>query len=641
MSRQTWFITTPIYYPSDNLHIGHAYTTVAADALARYHRLRGEEVWFSTGTDEHGQKMERAARDQGLEPPALADRVVSGVKDLWATLHISYDDFVRTSEPRHAAVVQALFEQLKRQGDIYKGEYAGFYCEPDEALWLESRLVDGNCPDCGRPVTRVTEESYFFRMSRYQDRLLQHFRDHPDFVEPASRLHEMVNFVEQGLEDLSISRKDVRFGIPVPDDPEHSVYVWFDALLNYLTTAGYLSEPSRFSRTWPASVHLVGKEIVRFHAVIWPTILMALGLPLPDRVFGHGWLLLEDTKISKSLGNLIDPNALVGRYGVDAVRYYLLREVPFGADGIYSERALVERINVDLANDLGNLLHRTVAMVTQFNGGVVPPYRAGLEAPSLRRAAELAVAAVEEAMDRLELHRAIMAIQGLVRAANRYIEDRRPWALHRDPGAREFLDDVLYNLVEALRVTAILLSPFLVETPERILSVLGHDEAEVRWDATAWGATVPGSVVTATDPLFRRIDSHADEDLAEHPSPRGESPEPDAAAVSPSGISIDEFRRLDLRVALVRECVRVDNADRLLKLTLEVGEETRTVVSGIAAHYAPADLVGRSVVLVANLKPATIRQIRSEGMILAASDGDGSLSIVGPWSDIAAGSRVT
>ncbi len=637
MSRQVWFITTPIYYPSDNLTIGHAYTTVAADAFARYHRLRGEEVWFSTGTDEHGQKMERAARDQGLLPAALADRVVSGIRELWATLHISYDDFVRTTEVRHERVVQAVFEQLKSQGDIYRGEYTGFYCEPDEALWLESRLVDGKCPDCGRPVIRLTEDSYFFRMSRYQDRLLQYFRDHPDFVEPQSRLHEMIKFVEQGLEDLSVSRQGLSWGIPVPGDPEHSIYVWFDALLNYLTTAGYGSDASRFARTWPSNVHLVGKEIVRFHAVIWPTLLMALGLPLPDRVFGHGWLLLEDTKISKSRGNLIDPNMLVARYGVDAVRYFLLREVPFGADGSYSEKALVRRINVDLANDLGNLLHRTVAMVTQFNGGVVPPYRAGLETPSLRRAAELAVVEVEEAMDRLELHRAIMGIQSLVRAANRYIEDRQPWALHRDPAARELLDDVLYNLVEVLRVTAILLSPFLVETPTRIRRALGLAEAGTAWAEVAWGGTVPGCVVKSGDPLFRRIDTHEDDDRAEHPM----APEPEARAARPSVISVEEFRRLDLRVARVRECVRVDNADRLLKLTLEIGEETRTVVSGIAAHYAPADLVGRSVVLVANLKPATIRGIRSEGMILAASDDEGRLSVVGPWSGINSGSRVT
>jgi methionyl-tRNA synthetase len=632
MSQQVWFITTPIYYPSDRLHIGHAYTTVAADALARYHRLRGEAVWFSTGTDEHGQKIARAAQTHGMAPEAFVDGIVASIRQLWDTLQISYDDFVRTTEPRHEAVVQAIFQKLLAQGDIYKGQYEGWYCEPDEAFWLESRLENGKCPDCGRPVKRVAEESYFFRLSRYQDRLLKHFQAHPEFVEPESRLHEMVNFVQQGLEDLSVSRKGLAWGIPVPGDPDHTIYVWFDALINYVTSAGYLTDPARFARTWPANLHLVGKEIVRFHSVIWPIMLMALDLPLPDRVFGHGWLLLGDAKISKSRGNIIEPGELVRRYGVDAVRYYLLREVPFGADGTYTEEALVQRINVDLANDLGNLLHRTVAMVTRFNAGTVPPYRLGVEPHSLRRAAEAAAVEVEEAMERLELHRAVLAVQGLVREANRYIEERQPWALHRDPAARELLDDVLYNLAEVLRVISVLLTPFLVEAPRRIRHALGLGDEPVVWADVAWGGLAAGSVVQAGEPLFRRI---------EETEQGGEPPAEERAEPEPELLSIDDFRRWDLRVARVQACTRVENADRLLRLTLQLGGESRTVVSGIAQHYAPADLVGKSVVVVTNLKPATIRGIRSEGMILAASDASGRLAIVGPWSDVQSGSRVT
>jgi len=635
MSHQVWFITTPIYYPSDNLHIGHAYTTVAADALARFHRLRGETVWFSTGTDEHGQKIMRAAEARGLSPQTFVDTMVAGIRDLWDTLRISYDDFVRTTDPRHEAVVQAVFERLRQQGDIYKGRYEGWYCEPDEAFWLESRLVDGRCPDCGRPVKRVAEESYFFRLSRYQDRLLEHFRTHPAFIQPPSRLHEMENFVQQGLEDLSVSRKGLPWGVPVPGDPDHTVYVWFDALLNYVTTAGYLADPVRFASLWPANLHLVGKEIVRFHSVIWPAVLMALDLPLPDRVFGHGWLLLDNTRISKSRGNGIDPVELVERYGLDAVRYYLLREVPFGADGAYSEDALIQRINVDLANDLGNLLHRTIAMIDRFNAGVVPPYRPGLEPPSIRRAAEAAAAEVEEAMERLEIHRAVVAIQSLVREANRYIEERQPWALYRDPAKRELLDDVLYNLAETLRVISVLLAPFLIETPGRILRALGLHPEPLTWSDVAWGALAAGTTVVTGEPLFRRIDQAGAVAAAEAPAPAS------LDASSSSTLSIEAFRQWDFRVAEVTDAARVEGADRLLRLTLRLGGETRTVVSGIALHYAPADLVGKLVVVVSNLAPATIRGVRSNGMILAATGPDGRPVIVGPYEPVPPGSRVT
>jgi methionyl-tRNA synthetase len=625
---QRWYITTPIYYPSDDLHIGHAYTTVAADALARYRRLRGQSVWFTTGTDEHGQKIQRVAETRGLTPQAMVDDIVARIRRLWAALHISYDDFVRTTETRHHEVVQALFRRYLEQGDIYKGTYEGWYCEPDESFWPESRLVDGRCPDCGRPVQRVSQESYFFRLSRYQDRLLEHFRRHPDFVQPTSRLHEMVNFVEQGLEDLSVSRKGLTWGIPVPGDPDHTIYVWIDALANYLTSAGYLSDPDRFAGTWPADLHLVGKEIVRFHAVIWPIMLMAADLPLPERVFGHGWLLLGDTKISKSRGNVIDPVQLVAKYGVDAVRYYLLREVPFGADGSYTEEALIRRINVDLANDLGNLLHRTVGMIGRFAGGVVPAAPTGPD-EGLGPACAAAVRAVTDAMERLEINQAVAAVQGLVRSANRYIEERQPWALARDPSQKPALEETLYQLAETLRVLAVLLTPFLVDTPGRIRRQLGLPEEAVTWVDAQFGRGRGGWRIAPGDPLFRRIE--------EAP------PTPEPAAVqepAKSLISLETFRQVDLRVAVVRDASRVGGTDRLLKLTLDLGEEVRTVVSGIAEHYRPEDLVGRSVVLVANLEPATIRGIRSQGMILAASDSVGRLAIVGPWGAVDAGSVV-
>lgn len=632
---QRWFISTPIYYPSDNLHIGHAYTTVAADALARYHRMRGESVWFSTGTDEHGQNIERRAAAQGLAPREMVDGIVAGIQRLWSRLHISYDDFVRTTEPRHERVVQAVFQKLLDQDDIYKGLYEGWYCQPDEAFWPEARLVDGRCPDCGRPVERVQEESYFFRLSRYQDRLLEHYRRHPEFIQPPSRLHEMTNFVEQGLDDLSVSRRGVRWGIPVPHDPDHTIYVWFDALINYITSAGYLDDPERFRGTWPADVHLVGKEIVRFHSVIWPIILMAADLPLPRCVFGHGWLLLEDVKISKSRGNTVDPVELIDTYGLDAVRYYLLREVPFGADGTYTEAALISRINVDLANDLGNLLHRTLGMVGRFAGGIVPAAEPGVESTGLSEACARAVAAVEGSMERLEVNQALLAIQMLVRDANRYIEDRQPWALARDPAERPRLDAVLYHLAETLRVIAVLLTPFLVETPNRIREQLGLSPAIAQWSDARFGQLASGTRTVPGEPLFRRIEPMGPAD----PAPAGPAPAHPAHPAPPL-ITMEEFRTLNLRVARVVRCERVAGTDRLLRLDLELGGEQRTVVSGIAEHYRPEDLVGQSVVLVANLEPATIRGIRSEGMILAASDDRGHLALVGPWAPMDPGSQV-
>lgn len=633
MGEPCWYVTTPIYYPSADLHIGHAYTTVAADALSRYHRLKGQDVLFVTGTDEHGQKIERSAEERGVSPSAFVDGVVARIRDeLWPTLRISHDRFIRTTDADHVRVVQTIFARLRDQGDIYFGTYEGWYCLPDESFWPDSRVRDATCPECGRPVERVQQPSYFFRLSRYQDRLRQHLVDHPDFVQPPSRLNEMVNFVEQGLEDLSVSRAGVGWGIPVPDDPAHTIYVWFDALISYLTAAGYLTEPDQFQAAWPPDIQLMGKEIVRFHAVTWPILLMALDLPLPQRVFGHGWLLIGDTKIGKSLGNVIDPIQLVEKYGVDPVRYFLLREVPFGADGTYTEEALVRRTNVDLANDLGNLLHRTIAMVRRFNDGFVPPFRPGIAEPGLDRVADEVRQDVADSLAAVELNRAVEAVGRLVRAANKFIEDRQPWALYREPGARERLDNVLYSLLEALRVTSVLLSPFLLDTPSRIRRQLGLTTEVARWDEAEWGQLPVGHHLDEGTPLFPRLEALVQETAAAAPAAVEEAP-------APPVITIDEFGRLDLRVARVEAAERVAGTDRLLKLTLSLGDTTRTVVSGIAQHYQAEALVGQSVVLVANLAPTKLRGIVSEGMVLAASDA-GQLALVGPVDPIAPGARV-
>ena len=492
-----FYITTPIHYPSDNLHIGHAYTTVAADALARYHRLRGDETYFLTGTDEHGQKIQRKAEEMGTTPQAYVDRIVKGIKELWSLLQISYDDFIRTTEKRHEERVQEIFTRLYEQGDIYKNEYEGLYCTPCETFWLERQLVDGKCPDCGREVEMVREESYFFRLSKYADRLMEYIETHPDFIQPVSRKNEMINnFLKPGLEDLCVSRTTFSWGIPVPFDPKHVVYVWLDALTNYITALGYPGDNTLMEKFWPADVHLVGKEIVRFHTIIWPILLMALGLPLPKKVFGHGWLIPEGGKMSKSKGNVVDPVTLVNRYGLDAVRYYLLREVPFGSDGVYSEDALILRINTDLANDLGNLLHRSLSMIEKFNGGVVPAPGALVELDrDLIRAAEACGAKVAQHMEELTISDAVMAIMDLVGRANKYIDEAAPWALNK-AGNRERLETVLYTMAEVLRLVAVLLTPFLVETPGRIWEQLGLDgkPVDAGWDqGIRWGGFPAGN----------------------------------------------------------------------------------------------------------------------------------------------------
>ncbi len=649
-SQKTWYLTTPIYYPSDKLHVGHAYTTVAADALVRFHRLYGDGVFFVTGTDEHGQKIAQKASEAGKTPKEFVDGIVQFIQDpLWKTLGISYDRFIRTTDQEHTRVVQNVFEQLLERGDIYKGTYEGWYCLPDETFWTESKLIDGNCPDCGRPVERVQQESYFFKMSRYQDRMIQYILTHPDFIQPTSRRNEMLSFLESGLEDLSISRTGLTWGIPVPHDPAHVIYVWFDALLNYLTAADYLEAPEKFARTWPPDVQLVGKEIVRFHTIIWPIILMALQLPLPERVFGHGWLLIGDTKMSKSRGNAVDPIALTQKYGVDAVRYYLLREVPFGADGSYTEEALRLRINVDLANDLGNLLSRTTAMINRFSAGYIPfPHSVPREPDQVLPKLVVEIYdAVDHAMQQLLISDALSHIFRLIHAANKYIEDRAPWNLAKNPATKDELDHVLYNLAESLRIVSVLLTPFLIETPQKIRQQLGLTTPVRSYREAIFGQLQGGEHIKRGDALFPRLDLHGEQ----HEAAGGMEPSTEAVKTTPSSpnpprpeeatnpITIDDFQKIDLRVGTIRHAEVVPSADRLLKLTVFDGIRDRTIVSGIRAHYDPEKLVGQQVVLVANLKPVKLRGILSEGMLLAGSQG-GRLSLVTPLSELPEGARV-
>lgn len=643
---EKFYITTPIYYPSDKLHIGHSYCTVATDTMARYKRLRGYDVMFLTGTDEHGQKLERIAKKQGMTPKEYIDNVVVGIKQLWKTLNISYDKFIRTTDDYHVKTVQKIFKQLYDQGDIYKSTYEGWYCTPCESFFTEHQLVDGKCPDCGREVEKVKEESYFFRLSKYQDRIIKYMEENTEFLQPNTRQNEMINnFLKPGLEDLAVSRTSFEWGIPVEFDTGHIVYVWVDALSNYISALGYGSDDdSLFQKYWPADVHVVGKEIVRFHSIIWPAMLMALNLPLPKQIFGHGWLVINGGKMSKSVGNVVDPNVLVEKYGVDAIRYFLLREIAFGQDGNFNNEALIQRINSDLANDLGNLVSRTVGMIEKYFNGTLPEVQSPTQFDAdLIETAKSIVPKVEANMDKMMFSDALIELWNLIRRTNKYIDETQPWILIKDEAKHSELANALYNVTESIRIISILLQPFMPNTPELIWKQIGIEAGELTaWDsAKQWGKLSKTLSVKKGNVIFPRIDMKKElaeleeaikasqaTSIANQEKKQEAEKEQKKQPEVPSEISIDDFFKVQLKVGEIIASEKVEKSDKLLRNQVKIGDEVRTIFSGISKWYSPEEMVGKKVVVAYNLKPRKMMGEMSYGMLLCADDGADKLSLL-------------